>query len=205
MTKKASQSPTMTKTTAVPEFSRLHPIHANMERLANGEPFELIADEDERAALAKRFDLLSCDAFVVTGVIHVFDGGAIARVEGSIKGDVVQACIVTLAPVAAHIEESFTVSFENSAKSDVINENREVALDMNLEEEIVEPMTDEGIDLGEAAAELLGVSLEPYPRSEDAEFSAEATESTESTETGDPDSEKAAASPFSVLKQLKKR
>jgi uncharacterized metal-binding protein YceD (DUF177 family) len=204
MTKKSPQSPTVAKSTAVPEFSRLHPIHANMERLANGEAFELIADEDERAALAKRFDLLSCDMFVVTGVVHVFDGGAIARVEGAIKGDVVQACIVTLAPVPAHIEESFTVSFENSAESDAINENREVALDMSLEEEIVEPMTDEGIDLGEAAAELLGVSLEPYPRSEDAEFSAESTEARETTESGDPDSEKAAASPFSVLKQLKK-
>lgn len=170
----------------VPEFSRLFPVRADRGEIQ----FEVAADAHEREALAERFGLVSVDLLVARGTITPLAGGRRARLEGRIEADVVQSCVVTLEPVPAHIEDGFELTYDREAGA---RERREVVVRMEEEEELPEPLGEEGIDVGEAAAECLGLALNPYPRAPGAEVERQAEEGPERAES----------SPFSVLRKLK--
>lgn len=172
------------------EFSRLFAVEPQMGAGEDAETFAVEASPEERAALARRFGLVSLDALAARGRVEVFARGRRARLSATFVADVVQSCVVTLAPVPAHLEAAFTIDYDRDAA-------------LQGAEVTVEPEGDgppdllpaEGIDLGEAVAEQLGLALEPYPRAPGAALGPEA-------ETG-PESPR--ESPFSVLKQLKER
>jgi uncharacterized metal-binding protein YceD (DUF177 family) len=113
------------------------------------------------------------------------------RVNGKIKADVVQTCVVTLDPVPAHIDAEFERRF---LPVDVLPKNyaeqQEVFIDPEGEDP-PEPVERE-IDLGEVLIEELALTLDPYPRKAGVEFHAdEAPEG------------KPRKNPFAVLAKLK--
>lgn len=145
-----------------PEFSRVFAVERGMGLGADAYRVEITADAEERAALARRFNLRALDALAAEGEIEVFGKGQRARLTVRLTADVVQSCVVTLEPVPAHIEETFTVEFDRAAAEDA-SEKGEVVVDAEGEDP-PDPLPDAGIDVGEAVAEHLGLALDPYPR-----------------------------------------
>ena len=83
------------------------------------------------------------------------------KATGMLRARVVQNCVISLEDFEATVEERFTVRFVPSGM-----ENDDV--DPESEDEI--PYENGMLDLGEAAAEQLGLALDPYPRAPDAEL-----------------------------------
>jgi len=182
--------------TASPEFS--HPISAS--RLSfKPATYRLVANERERAALAKRFALISLDRFEAIVTLKREPGDAI-RFDAEIEADLVQACIVTTDPVPAHITDVFTLIYRADIDEATADQ---MALD-NPEDEIIEPLIGDSIDIGEAVAQQLSVAMDPYPRSVGAESSIASAQAgpIEDDEAGAP---MARRNPFDALAVLKKQ
>ncbi len=172
------------------EFSR--PIE--VERVA-GTPsqFQFDADPAERAALADRFGLISLDRFRASFSLRRLRKDLI-RVKGHISASLVQACVVTLDPVPAEIAEDVELDFSES----VDEPGTEMDLDAGAADG-PEPFSGGMIDLGEVAAEQLGLAIDPYPRKPGAAIPAEWA--------ADPAAEpapEAKVNPFSALEKLTK-
>jgi len=175
------------------EFSR--PLA--VDRIAgNPSQVEIEADAAERAALAERFDLLSLDRFTARFTVRRLRKDLI-RVKGRIAAGLVQACVVSLEPVPAEIDEEFELDFLEGGGGPG-GDAGEIELDAEAADG-PEPLMGPEIDLGEVAAEQLGLAIDPYPRRAGAEVPAEwATE---------PDPEPVPAekvNPFAALGKLKK-
>ena len=164
-----------------PEFSR--PLAAESVGTQSVER-RIEAGPAERAALAGRFGLLALERLAARLSLRR-DKGDVIRLEGHFLADVVQSCVVSLAPVPAHLEADFETSYSASAVMAA-----EEDLDP-LGEDAPEPITAGEIDLGEAVVQQLAVTLDPYPRAPGAALAA-------ATET-EPQS------PFAVLSALKKK
>jgi len=154
------------------EFSRL----VTLDEIAESDGVErsIEAREDERRALAVRFDLLSLDSLAASVTLRRLPGGPVVRVDGRIVADVEQRCVVSLEPVADHIEEEFTELFAP--------EGYEPPEEME-EEELPEAFDAGGIDIGELVAQHLSLSLNPYPRAPGVEMPAGHMESREAGAT----------------------
>ncbi len=117
------------------------------------------ADEAERAALAKRFGVigierLSAEAAVTRSGDHV-------AASGTLSAKVTQSCVATGEPVEETVDEEFRIEFRPQPSG--ISEEDEIELG---EGELDVVFYDgSSVDLGEAVAETLSLSLEPYPRS----------------------------------------
>jgi uncharacterized metal-binding protein YceD (DUF177 family) len=149
------------------------------------------ANPEERAALARRFDLLGIDRLEARFSLKRAGGGVI-HVQGEIEAEVTQACVVTLAPVPAKVAERFSADF---ADEDERRRPTESDLDFDAEDP-PEPIRNGHIDLGELAAEHLSLALDPYPRAPGAAIPAEFSP--------DPDAEvvpERPVNPFSILKK----
>jgi len=153
---------------------------------------EVAATEKERADLAARFSLLSLDSLTASFTLKRARKDLV-RVKGHLTADLAQACVVTLDPVPAKIDERFEVDFLEGVQPAVTD------LELDVEAaEAPEPAPDGWIDLGELAAEQLGLALDPYPRKPDAEVPAEwkAELAAEPVAVDRPN-------PFSALEKLK--
>ncbi|MEM1299580.1 MAG: DUF177 domain-containing protein, partial [Pseudomonadota bacterium] len=85
------------------------------------------------------------------------------RLEARMTADVVQACVATLEPVPARIDEELVRGF---MPEDAYSATLEEDLDPDAEDA---PDTfGAAIDLGAVALEALALSLDPYPRTPDA-------------------------------------
>ncbi|MGE5539839.1 MAG: YceD family protein [Gemmatimonas sp.] len=177
-----------------------HPVRPELSRrivLATvpeeGETFRLDASAEERAALAKRFDLVDLPALRAEGVLTVSDHGRRARLEGRMRAEVVQSCVVTLEPVPAVIDEPFTLLYSADTDSAA-----SVAVDLDVEDP-PEPILGGAVDVGEAVAETLGLSLDPYPRAPGAALEAGPADE------GAAGAENRRESPFAALQKLVKK
>jgi hypothetical protein len=182
--------------TSSPEFSHL----ISASRLSfKPATYRLVANEAERAALARRFELISLDRFEATVTLKREPGDAI-RFDAEIDADLVQACIVTTDPVPARITDVFTLIYRADIDEATADQ---MALD-NPEDEIIEPLMGDSIDIGEAVAQQLSVAMDPYPRSVGAQSSIASVQAdlTEDDEAGAP---MARRNPFDALAVLKKQ
>jgi uncharacterized metal-binding protein YceD (DUF177 family) len=171
-----------------PEFSR--PVRLDA---LGGEPrrFEIEAEAAERAALAERFGLVSIGRLGAEAVLT--RTGAIVIAAGSLAAEVVQSCIATAEPVPEAVNERFRIEFRPEpavAAPDEEVELGEAELDVVFYD-------GEAVDLGEAVAETLSLSLDPYPRSPAAEAALNAA-GVRSEEQA-----RAESSPFAGLAALK--
>lgn len=123
------------------------------------------ADASERAGLAARFDLVALDSLVASAVLRRLDEGVAVHVEWS--ADVVQFCVVTLAPVEAHLEEAFDLLYVAEVAATDGRHGVSFGLD---DPDPPEPVIDGRIDVGMALAEHFGLALDPYPRAPAAEW-----------------------------------
>lgn len=151
----------MSETTGAPEFSF---IVAPSRLPAAGGAYDLEPTAEERAALARRFDLLSLDAFRAGLRLVPVQGGDVLRLTGSIAARVVQRCVVTLEPVESVLEVPVDIMLR---PADTLTGEIDY-------EEDVEPYWDDSVDIGEIVAEELALALDPYPRAAEAGVRGEA-------------------------------
>jgi uncharacterized metal-binding protein YceD (DUF177 family) len=121
------------------------------------------ADEAERITLARRFGLLSLDRLVADVTYHAGDAGIEA--SGTLEADLVQPCAASGAPVPASLSEPFALRFIAPVAVDPGVDEIEIETD---DLDVVEH-DGRTVDLGEAVAQTLGLSLDPFPRSTDAD------------------------------------
>lgn len=138
-----------------PEFSRTERVDGVGER---ERVVELSAKPDERAALAKRFDLLSVDRLEARFALRREAAGVTAR--GRVLAEVVQACSVTGEPVPARVDEAAELLFVPELDGRGADE-----VELSADALDVVPFEGGRIDLGEAAAETMALALDPFPRS----------------------------------------
>jgi len=171
------------------EFSR--PV-ATAKLSATPSTYRIQANEAERAALARRFGLVSLDR--LEAEVELRRAGGDFHLSATLSATLVQSCVVTLEPVPATIEESFTLCYRPGIDED---EADRLALE-NPEDVIIEPLMGEAIDIGEAVAQQLSVAMDPYPRAA----------SVQSAETGTAfgeDEPSTSRNPFGALAALKKQ
>jgi uncharacterized metal-binding protein YceD (DUF177 family) len=148
----------------VSEFAR--PV--DVANLAPGVTHRTIAaTAAERAALARRFSLLALDRLEAAVRLEPLAGGLI-RLTAELSADVVQACVVTLEPVASRIEEAFTLLYGAAAAAGEVT--------LSGEAELVEPLAGGTLDVGEAVAQQLSLAIDPFPRAPGVEPPAPAPE-----------------------------
>lgn len=140
-----------------PEFS--HPVRIDM--IGEGARTETIAaDETQRAALARRFNLIGIKRLEGSFTVQRVAGGI--AVSGKVQAEAIQRCSITDEPLPARIAETVDLRFvEDSAAGE------EVELDDDGID--VLPLEGGAIDLGEVAAETLALALDPFPRGPNAE------------------------------------
>jgi uncharacterized metal-binding protein YceD (DUF177 family) len=138
---------------SAPEFSRIE----RADTIGEGErTIRIAANEAERAALARRFELKTVDSLEAEFRLRRDATGVIAH--GHIRGQVVQACVVTDDPIPVAIDEPVALRF---VLNDVAGDG-----EIELDEDALDTMLYDGaaLDLGEAAAETMALALDPYPR-----------------------------------------
>jgi uncharacterized metal-binding protein YceD (DUF177 family) len=146
-----------------PEFSRVLLVDRNVPPQQD---FRIEANPQERAALTKRFALVALDALSAEGTLETLDNGRRAVLRVHLTAKVTQSCIVTLEPVAAEIDEEFTLEYDADADPAALDEP-EVPEDIEAflaEPDPPDPLVDGAVDVGEAVAEHLALALDPYPR-----------------------------------------
>lgn len=126
---------------------------------AGGLEQSLDAGQDERERLAGRFGLLELPSLRAELTVHPMRGDRMVPVTGRVVAEVVQACVVTLEPLANHIEYDIDVLY---AAPETAGE--EGAGSPSPDDREIEPIVDGIIDLGELVAQHFGVALDPYPR-----------------------------------------
>ena len=177
-----------------PEFS----VVVDLEELPDGETaFDLAADAAERAALAKRFGLISLDRFEAQLAVEWVERDKVLALRGRISADVVQSCVVTLEPVPNTVSEAIDLLFARDAAT----------IDELVDPDEAEPLEGDSLDIGEIAAEELSLSLDPYPRAPHIDPSAlnlgpGASLKTEEEAAQDRTGKN---SPFAVLESLKSK
>ena len=119
---------------------------------------EITADAAECAAIAERLDILSVEN--LSAQLELFrDLTGDVNMVGRIVADVVQACVVTLDPVAEHIDTRIFQRF--SARPDEPE---------GEDEDPVEPIIEDEIEVGDIILQNLALTLDPYPRAPEASF-----------------------------------
>ena len=157
---------------------------------AGGLNIKRAATEAERMALAPALEILSCDSLQVTYRIkRAADDGY--RLKGKLTADVVQACVVTLAPVLDTVTAVFAVEFR---PADEVRDIDGGNIDLEDEHEI-EPIEGKSLKVGRIVFEELVAGLNPYPRRLGAEFTA--------PEAAAQNAAAAKENPFAVLAKLK--
>jgi uncharacterized metal-binding protein YceD (DUF177 family) len=133
-----------------PEFSRRVPLDQ-----IGGAPVErdIEANAAECAALAARFELPALRSLRVCFRLRR-DDGARVEAEGQLHAALVRECVVSLEPFDVAVDETFRVAF-------VPEGDESEGFDPQADDEI--PYAGGAIDIGEAAAEQLALSLDPYP------------------------------------------
>jgi uncharacterized metal-binding protein YceD (DUF177 family) len=162
------------------EFSRLVPLtRVGPDPLRQ----DIAATEEQRAALARRFGLVSIGRLTAT-VELVRRGRELVLLRAAFDAAFVQACVVTLDPVPGAVSERFSLLYgPREAEEGAAGIDEDVAF---------EPLTADVIDIGEAVAQEFSLALPPFPRSAEATIEAEEAAAAEE-------------SPFAALARLAER
>ena len=137
---------------------------SELERLikVKGLPGEAViveANEDERAALARRFGLAQINS--LRAVVELEQRPAAIRATGTLTARLLQPCAVSGEDFAVHVDEPLDLRFVEAAASDPhADEDIEIELEADDCDEI--DYSGDAFDLGEAVAQTLGLAIDPY-------------------------------------------
>ncbi len=144
----------------------------NLDKVHDGERIDLTATDQEREALAKRLGLVAIErmeAHCILENLGALDRVAAAasgaiRARGRIKAALTQACVASGEPLPAYVDEAFELHFQPEPTRVPDDE-----IELSGDELDVIFHDGSAIELGEAIADTLALSLDPYPRGPNAE------------------------------------
>ena len=140
------------------EFTRI----ADIRHLTEA-PLRLIATEAERAALARRFGIVSIAA--LEAAVQLTRDGPAVSAAGTLRAEIVQSCAVSGEDLPVTIDEPIALRFVPEAQLKITEE--EIELDDDTLDEI--PFSGTQFDLGEAVAQSLALAIDPYAEGPEAE------------------------------------
>jgi uncharacterized metal-binding protein YceD (DUF177 family) len=152
-----------------------------------GGRFELVADAEVRAAVARLAELRDVPRLQASFEVRRA-GAAGLRVTGRVSATVGQNCVVTLEALSTEVEEEVDLLFEPRATAEP-GDGEAGARDEHWHR--AESLVDGRIDLGALATEFLVLGLDPYPRKPGAVFQP-------------PQDAAPEEGPFAALESLKK-
>jgi uncharacterized metal-binding protein YceD (DUF177 family) len=157
-----------------------------LDQIHDGKRIDLVADDQECAAIAKRLGLVSINRLDAHAVVE--RDGAQVRAMGRIKAALEQSCVASGEPVRAHIDEPFQLVFvpEPSGRPEEEVELRPEDLDVVFHDGAA-------IELGSAIADTLALALDPFPRGPNADAALKAAGILSEEQAG----------PFAALAKLK--
>ena len=160
-----------------------------LDRIRDGDRLDLVADAEERAAVAARLDLASLDRLDAHAVLRR-EGDAILA-SGRVKATLEQRCVATGDPLAVRVDEAFDLKFV----PEPVVPGGDVEFELGQDELDTLFHDGQAIDLGAAIADSLALGLDPYPRSPDAADALRAAGVISEEEAG----------PFAALAALKEK
>lgn len=146
-----------------PEFSRCY----RLDEIGHlSEATHISATAEECAALAKRFGYISIARleaeFTISG-----DKNALIT-NGHLRANLTQPCIASAEPVEESIDTPFLLRFIREG-DDTAHVGSAEEMEIDAQEIDTITLIDDRIDMGEAVAETLALSVNPYPRSANAD------------------------------------
>jgi len=160
---------------------------------------DIAASSSECTQLAGMLNIVEVSSFKLKGSLQRKKGSALIELNATVTSDLVQSCVVSLAPVAQKIEEVFTMCYTTDKEAIVIEE---VDYVVSLEEADLPELILEGkIDVVHMAVEQIELALDPYPRAEGVEESEIAGTLRDSEKAVEADKEEV-YKPFANLKDL---
>jgi uncharacterized metal-binding protein YceD (DUF177 family) len=138
----------------------------NLDKVHDGERIDLNATEPERVALANRLGLVGIERMEAHCALDRVAGAApgAIRARGRIKATLTQSCVASGDPLPAYVDEAFELHFQ--PEPDRVPDDE---IELSGDELDVIFHDGSAIDLGEAIADTLALSLDPYPRGPNAE------------------------------------
>lgn len=125
------------------------------------DPVVVEANEAERIALAKRFDLESIASLCAEVTLEKVDNGVTAT--GHLHANISQICAVSGEGFPVAINEAIDLRFVPEGALDVApSEDEEIDFDLTSEDCDTIEYSGDTIDLGEAVAQTLGLAIDPY-------------------------------------------
>lgn len=163
------------------EFSHI----VRMDQI-NGQTLSISANTDERQALTGRFHLQNLDQLFAE--VALIRDGSIVQLSGIMKAKATQNCIISGEPVETEIEEKLRINF-------IPQPDHAPDAEIELDDGDCDSIFHDGaqIDIGEAVAQSLSLSLDPYPRADSADSTGKAMGIKSEEEAG----------PFGALADLK--
>ncbi len=165
---------------------------------------------EESAALAQRFGVTAVRDVTADVVLRRKGRSHIVVLEGRLKAEVEQPCVVTLEPVTETLEEQFVLRFTLDPAQAALDSAESAGLEVMIDPEAddpPEPAGPRGIDVGEAVAQQLSVAISPYPRAQGLASEGEVFSSggPDGAESDDDETSGSAGkvNPFAVLEALK--
>lgn len=126
-----------------------------------GRTISIDADRSECERLAGRLSLDDLTSLSADIRLTPQDGGKVIRLEGALKAEITQTCVVTLEPIKTSIETVLDRLYDTGLES--LTEDNEESIDFEAEDP-PDPLSDGKIDIGEAVAEQLALEINPFPR-----------------------------------------
>ena len=142
--------------TPEPEFSR----RVSVDVIGvGGHKTGISADANERAALAKRFGWSAIESLTANANLLARAGGVDAL--GTISATIERPCVASGDPVRENVEEAFAIHFAREDEEVVPDEE----IDLNEDDLDIVAFDGAAVDIGEAVAQTLALSVDPFPRS----------------------------------------
>ena len=172
----------MKKTAKLPDIE--WSVHVRAEEITGSiKKIEIAPDADEKAALAKRLDIVALNDLQAQLQMNR-TSPHIIHVKGQLQAKVTQNCVITLEPVETDIKDEFeawysdqseAISFKK-AQREAQTKKELLELPMLEEEEDPEPVINGQIDLGDLVTQYLSLSIPAYPTKEGLSYSVQVEE-----------------------------
>jgi len=143
-----------------PEFSRIVEVRA-----IEGRDLALTANAEECAALARRFGLVSIGR--LSADVTLDRDGTTVNAEGRLTAAYVQSCAVSGEDLPVTVDEPIKFRFVSAPDGPVSGPDEEIELEAEDLDEI--PYAGSQFDIGEAVAQSLALSIDPFATGPEAE------------------------------------
>ena len=170
-----------------------------------GLEYDRTADAAERERLREVCDLVAVERMEAHFTVKPWRKTGFS-VKGRVSADVVQACVVSLEPVAQTVDEAVDVRFVPAREAEKWRENVDEEGEIVIDPEAEDPpefFEGNALALGALAAEYFALGLDPYPRAPGVSFQGVGDGASDEAEDEGVEVEER-QKPFAALKEMMK-